>query len=94
MTNRIFTALAFAGLMGMAACAPQEEARVDDTTAEVPATTPATVEPMDAPADRPFDPALDVNNNGILDADEGLGDADNDGILDRDEEYVPPTQTP
>lgn len=34
-----------------------------------------------------FNPALDVNNNGVLDADEGLGDADGDGILDRDEVY-------
>lgn len=34
-----------------------------------------------------FNPALDMNNNGILDADEGMGDMDADGILDRDEVY-------
>ena len=36
-----------------------------------------------------FDPALDVNGNGVLDADEGMGDADADGVLDRDEVYEP-----
>ncbi len=90
MKNRIFTAFAVAGLVGIAACTSEEpEAEiVEEPTVEAPA--PAA--PMEAPAaERPFDPALDVNNNGVLDPDEGLGDADNDGILDRDEEYVPPT---
>jgi hypothetical protein len=34
-----------------------------------------------------FNPALDLNGNGVLDADEGLGDIDADGVLDRDEVY-------
>lgn len=42
------------------------------------------VEGAAAPA---FDPALDVNRDGILGDDEGLGDADGDGIRDRDEAY-------
>ncbi|CAN5534591.1 hypothetical protein BH24GEM3_BH24GEM3_09250 [soil metagenome] len=56
MKNRIFTALAFAGLMGMAACGPQDETRVDDMTIEAPAAAPTmepapttTTDPMMAP---------------------------------------------
>lgn len=58
MKNRVLTALAFAGLMGIAACGGNDEARVDDTTTEIPATTPAvepapttTTDPMMAPQD-------------------------------------------
>ncbi len=96
MKTRFLPMLALAGLIGVTACtADEREAEVvEEPTIEAPATAPVTAEPLDEPANRPFDPALDVNNNGILDPDEGLGDADNDGILDRDEEYVPPTQTP
>ena len=94
--NRIFSAFAVAALLGSAAaCAGEEEVGVEEGVEPVvvePATAPPMTEPVapaTAPAAGAFDPALDVNGNGMLDADEGLGDVDADGILDRDEVYTP-----
>lgn len=96
MKNRFFSVLAAAALVGVAACAePETEAEIEAPATEIAPAPVAEPAPMTDPAVDPaaaaFDPALDVNANGMLDADEGMGDADADGILDRDETYVPPT---
>ena len=100
--NRIVSAFAVAALLGSAAaCAGEEEVGVEEGVVGEegvepvvidPATAPPVTQPVapaTAPAAGAFDPALDLNANGALDADEGMGDADADGILDRDEVYTP-----
>lgn len=77
---------ALMGAAALAACGGERE--VDEVgevegVAETPAVAPATTAPA------AFDPALDVDRDGILDAEEGMGDADQDGVLDRDEVYTP-----
>ena len=84
--SKLFVLPAIAGALTLGACGEEEP-----EVAEEPVVAPIA-EPMGAPAVAPatgaaFNPALDVNANGILDPDEGLGDADADGILDRDEVY-------
>ena len=88
--SKLFVLPAIAGALTLGACGEQEP-----EVAEEPVVAPIA-EPMGAPAAGPvgagaagtaFNPALDVNANGILDPDEGLGDADGNGILDRDEAY-------
>jgi hypothetical protein len=93
MKNRFFSVLAAAALVGVTACAePETEAEIEAPATEMAPAPVAEPAPMTDPAATTgtFDPALDTNANGMLDADEGMGDADADGILDRDETYVPP----
>ena len=92
--NRIVSAFAVAALLGSAAaCGGEEEVGVEEGIGEEgeieAGVEPVFVDPAMAPAAGTFDPALDLNANGALDADEGLGDVDADGILDRDEVYTP-----
>lgn len=90
--NKAMFVPALAGALALGACAGEEEPVVDPIDPVVepgfdPVDQPAA--PVVAPAAGVFDPALDVNADGILGEDEGLGDADADGILDRDEVYMP-----
>ncbi len=88
MMNRFFAVLAATALIGTAACADDEPDVADEVIVEEPAMQPGMM-PMPATEGTVFNPAYDVNGNGMLDADEGLGDEDGNGILDRDEPYVP-----
>ena len=80
-------ALVLAGSLTLSACGG-EEAEVEDVgVGEGVGAEVAPAAPVAAPAATTFDPALDVDRDGILDPEEGVGDADGDGILDRDEAY-------
>lgn len=82
--------LAAAAALG--ACGDGEEAEEgevgevgEEVRTEVGEGVDAASEGVAAPA--AFDPGLDADRDGILDPEEGLGDADGDGIRDRDEAY-------
>lgn len=75
---------ALVGTAALAACGGEGEVEEVGEVAETPAVVAPTAAPPAA-----FDPALDADRDGILDAEEGLGDVDGDGVLDRDEAYTP-----
>lgn len=82
-----------AGALALGACAGEEAEVEEGVFGEeemmAPVAEPAIAPPVAPMEGAAFDPALDVNADGILGEDEGLGDMDADGILDRDEAYVP-----
>ena len=83
-------AMVLAAVGALGACGGEEEAEVGEVGTEVgeaPIVTEGVGVGEGVVEGAVFDPTLDVNGNGVLDADEGMGDADADGILDRDETY-------
>lgn len=82
--KKLAMVLAAAGALG--ACGGEEEVEVGEV-GEAPVVTEGVGVGEGVTEGTVFDPTLDVNGNGVLDADEGMGDLDGDGILDRDETY-------